>query len=928
MKYFALKAWLALSFVCVPVRVQGRPILTSITEYDEIRFSAKNVSRVQNIDVADNVPICHFAMVMPFSGFRPTRIPLKNGVFQGLAAVLLAVQHLNTGNGTIVQQVEGLNARCDIRFTTETFDTGLSQIEAVDHIINLISRQPVEEQLPCALIGAARSAVSIPTSIITGLRGYPQISPISTSTQLEDTSQFQLFGRTIPSDAGTAVPAILYLRYELGVKHLAVLHVNDAYGNSYALGLQLAAAEFAPDMVIASYDFPFEATPDTVKRTIGLLKNTQFRYFFGIIFSTVHYEAFMTEAYNQGIAGTGLHNWIFSDSVSTSILADPFESGSPLHLASKGASRIGAVGGVPGIELYDLFLESMLDLDNPEDIEVVQSKHPSYLKEADYEPLQIEDDPEFFLKAAVGVVPFLYDATIALGLAACNATRDGQFFNGTTHFETFKTTTFEGASGTNVYDNQTGTRVASSARFTLLNFVEDQLEEGQTIRLHAVESDVFRDGKWIQVEQLVFNDGSTVPPSDLPDAHEDDNYIGAALRGIGLGMAGLILFVSIGFTLWTAMNRNSRVVKASQPVFLCMITVGCFLMGSSLIFLSFDDEVVSTNACSAFCVVIPWLVFMGWILAFSALFTKTNRVNQIFHNPTYKRIKVTVWDVMKPAVALMSVTILVLVLWTVLEPPSWEREVSLVDQFGREVETKGSCSYEGGLPYFSVLAIVFFGVLAYACYEAYVARNVSTEFAESEYIALVLVAIVLVSFMGVPVMIIAKDEPKARFFVAGGIIFIVCLAILILIFVPKFLALRRENKSESVIIRSAQRNAGQVSSLRPRVAVSGVDLPSAVFNNQITNIEEEEDPDPDDGIKVLHHPKEVQNLKEQIAELKSQNKSLTSQMAKTRYSHSETQSLAVEPMSQASVATSINMAGDIRHSEHHVDSDDDETMIK
>jgi hypothetical protein len=62
------------------------------------------------------------------------------------------------------------------------------------------------------------------------------------------------------------------------------------------------------------------------------------------------------------------------------------------------------------------------------------------------------------------------------------------------------------------------------------------------------------------------------------------------------------------------------------------------------------------------------------------------------------------------SVALMSVTILVLFLWTALEPPSWQREVSLaVDPFvGRDVESKGTCNYKGGLSYVSMLSIVFF----------------------------------------------------------------------------------------------------------------------------------------------------------------------------------------------------------------------------
>lgn len=154
---------------------------------------------------------------------------------------MLALEHSNTGNGTIVQEVEDLNKRCAIRISLEAIDTGLSQSVAVDEVINLISRDPTNEKLPCAFIGAALSAVSISTAIITGLRGLPHISPISTSTQLDDSSQFPLFGRTVPRDS---VTAILYLRYELGVKHLGVLHVNDAYGNAYVCsGIAIGSGE-------------------------------------------------------------------------------------------------------------------------------------------------------------------------------------------------------------------------------------------------------------------------------------------------------------------------------------------------------------------------------------------------------------------------------------------------------------------------------------------------------------------------------------------------------------------------------------------------------------------------------------------------------------------------------------------------------------
>ena len=188
----------------------------------------------------------------------------------------------------------------------------------------------------------------------------------------------------------------------------------------------------------------------------------------------------------------------------------------------------------------------------------------------------------------------------------------------------------------------------------------------------------------------------------------------------------------------------------------------------------------------------------GWILSFSALFTKTNRVNQIFHDPTYKRIKVTVWDVMKPGLGLVTVVGILMAVWTGLSPPEFQRKVSQIDLFGREVQTMAYCNYqEGSLPYVSSLTVVLLGVLAYAINEAYVARNVSTEFAESEYIFLVLTIILLVSFLGIPVTIVAREKAKARFFVAAAITFIICSAVLLLIFVPKVYAFRREKAAAS-----------------------------------------------------------------------------------------------------------------------------------
>lgn len=835
------------------------PILSSLEEFDSIRASPQSVNRVQNVDVVttdsqQTLNFCHLAIIMPTTVFRPNRVPLQNGVAQGEAAVFLAAQHLNTGNGTIVQAVKGLHERCDIRFTAELFDTELSQSTAVDQVISLVEREPAVEQLPCAYIGAGRSAVSIPTSIITGLNNFVQLNLSSTSKQLDDTNQHPLFGRVIPSDDGTAVPAILYLRERLNVKHLVIVHINDAYGNAYALGLQLAAAEYAPDMKVVSIDMPFEATPEIIERTVRTLRETQYRYIFGIIFSTAHYEPFMLEAFRQKIAGQGEHAWFFSDGISPSaIISKTYQVNSPLHLATRGTFRIGAVAGVPGISTYDRFIQSFNDLNNPQDIEYLRKKQPQHPGESDFEPIEINDA---WFNAIDEKAAFMYDSAIALGLAACNASDGESFFDGLSHFDAVLSTSFEGATGMVLLNNETGTRDATSARFTLLNFVEDIVDESSnTVSFKAVETDVFQDSKWKSLAPPIFNDGTSTAPLDLPEVTVDKNYIGTGWRAAGLSLMGVILLLSILFGLWTWRKRNTRVIKASQPFFLYIICIGCFLMGSSIIPLSIDDEIASTEGCDIACTAFPWIFSSGWVIAFSALFTKTRRINKIIESAnSFRRVVVSPIDVMKPMVAFLAASSLVLSLWTALAPPEWARESVKFDVHGRAIESYGFCTYRDSWGYLVALGVIFIGTLAFTVWQAWKARKISTEFAESDYIARALSLILNTFFIGVPVLVIANDEPIAFFFVTTGIIFVVSGALLSLIFLPKIFITHDIRSFRRSNVRSrtgyTQSNHGRTSEYRSS------EVSHSVFR------EDSDDDMPSDaaiGLKIVQAEYGVQN---------------------------------------------------------------------
>lgn len=216
-------------------------ILSSLPQWDGLRIQyAANVTREQgqlldilndqNVTDGIDLGLCHLLTIMPFTGegAEPNVV-----AYEAAIGVALAAQHLNVGDGSLITEVDGLDGRCNVRFTVEYADSKLDAGHALDEVVQRTDPQRINDgkRLPCAVIGSFRSSESIPTSIVSGLRNYPQISGGSTSTDLDDKSVFPKFARTIPSEHGTTEAAIVYIRYQLGLKHMAVITINDVSSN-------------------------------------------------------------------------------------------------------------------------------------------------------------------------------------------------------------------------------------------------------------------------------------------------------------------------------------------------------------------------------------------------------------------------------------------------------------------------------------------------------------------------------------------------------------------------------------------------------------------------------------------------------------------------------------------------------------------------
>jgi len=260
------------------------------------------------------------------------------------------------------------------------------------------------------------------------------------------------------------------------------------------------------------------------------------------------------------------------------------------------------------------------------------------------------------------------------------------------------------------------------------------------------------------------------------------------IRIFGYVLWGLIIILSIILCAWTYLRRNKCVVMASQPFFLYMIVGGCVLFVSTILPLSIDDGIASVETCTKACRAVPWFLATGFTIVFSALYSKIRRLNIVLKSSKkFKRIRVKERDVLVQFGWLFGFNVILLILWTVLDPLYWKRS-PVPGSDGRD--SFGRCTSDGTawIAILVLLCVANFIALVLANAEAYRASGLEIEFHESRYIAIATGLILQAVLIGVPLLVMTLSNQMAQYFVACALIFVVSSAVLLFIFVPKVIA--------------------------------------------------------------------------------------------------------------------------------------------
>jgi hypothetical protein len=370
----------------------------------------------------------HLESLIPFTDMNG--VPLLHA-YEGAMGIFLALQHLNTGNGSIIESVEGLNDTCRIRFPTEYFfDTRYNARRTFEHVdqrtsIRSTRWSPFQQPRPTGFLGAFASSVTALSAYMSSVHDIPQVSGQSTSQELDNKIDYPLLARTIPNDEYVARNVLLWWIMELKLTHVAIIYTSDIHGGAFAKSLRTSVREIhaqnysEPKDTIEALYIVLDEDGDNIPEVLATLKKSKYRYIFAILQHQHLHDLLMQQAYNVGIAGNPKeeYNWFFSDTF-RSVLNDDeqrtFRKGSPLHLAYRGVGLINPAAyaadiklGVRRNEKFETLEDSIREISqSPEQIAYLRTVLPM-----DEEEVEIPFLENLRNGLTYDTASFLYEAT-------------------------------------------------------------------------------------------------------------------------------------------------------------------------------------------------------------------------------------------------------------------------------------------------------------------------------------------------------------------------------------------------------------------------------------------------------------------------------------------------------------------------------------
>jgi len=223
------------------------------------------------------------------------------------------------------------------------------------------------------------------------------------------------------------------------------------------------------------------------------------------------------------------------------------------------------------------------------------------------------------------------------------------------------------------------------------------------------------------------------------------------VQRVGNAVACLFFLISCALLVWIYKNQKDSVVKFASPRFLYII-----VMGAIIGYLSIVNWTVKPS--SIICLVPWWLMGIAFIFIFGALFAKTYRLVKLFGALTIKQQKITDWKLLPVVLILLFFEIIILTLWTFIDPPTYVPRSQL-----QPPSSYTQCTSKYNLIFIGLYVGFKAIIMVWGCYMSILIRNIDSRFNEVKYIGFTVYFWGFVAIVGVPSAFVLNGSSPGQF---------------------------------------------------------------------------------------------------------------------------------------------------------------------
>ncbi|CAB9527881.1 Inherit from proNOG: Periplasmic binding protein LacI transcriptional regulator [Seminavis robusta] len=272
------------------------------------------------------------------------------------------------------------------------------------------------------------------------------------------------------------------------------------------------------------------------------------------------------------------------------------------------------------------------------------------------------------------------------------------------------------------------------------------------------------------------------------------SYIPSALLYTGLALCGINYLIAAASAVCLYIYRNKAVIRLAQSFFLMLVVFGSMVDNTSIILMSRDNHPDSGNSIQsldASCLAFPWVLALGHMMTTATLVAKIYRVKKLIGNTAnpqqnFRKATVSVESVALFIVAFLSVDVVLLTAWSIVDPLKWQIEVKNYDEEGYIAEARGACDTSKQYSFLFPLFIALFH-LATLIYANWLAYDTSAyhKISDSKNVAIALFNSIQLLVIVTPLLIVVESSVSTSYFIRVCFVFLNNFGVLMLVVVPK-----------------------------------------------------------------------------------------------------------------------------------------------